>query len=87
MKLHGRKFNRPPPLVAKSGGTDCGPKRVVSARFRFAIDKGVANVHATMRRMSADSMARPAVQTSGAKRNAKGMERRLVCQVEWPFRM
>ena len=31
MKLHGRKFNSPPPLVAKSAATGCGPNSVSSA--------------------------------------------------------
>ena len=52
MNAGGRKLKRPPPRVAKSSGTGCSPNKVVSARSRLAIAKGVATVHATSRRMS-----------------------------------
>src|SRR4029077_5453633 len=35
MKARGRKLNSPPPRVAKSAGTGCGPNKVLSARSRL----------------------------------------------------
>src|SRR5258708_34986027 len=57
MKLQGRRFNSPPPL--KSCGTGSGPNSVASARSRFVMDTGVANVHAMRRRSSGGAMTRP----------------------------
>ena len=59
MKARGRRLNRPPPRVAKSAGTGCGPNKVVSARSRLAIANGVATVHAIRRRSSGEPIARP----------------------------
>ena len=64
MKLCGRRNNSPPPLVAKSRATGCGPNRLPSATSRFFIDNGTASVQATSRRTSGDPMARP-LNTAG----------------------